>query len=186
MIAAANRPDGTFEKLRGLLLRNAFIEEQIHDLSFVFWELRDALVELGPFGKVLWLLVELREGTILVIWSLMIGVVVVANAMWPEVLSAEVDELSSYLGRGQVEEVPDALNFNIGKSPMQADHRVLKHIVRLLPSPQARAVMKHPAGEQKESITGVVEQLLLGGCVTLQSEVDEALEVGVGAVSGGG
>ena len=186
MIAAANRPDGAVEKLRGLLLRNAFIEEQIHNLPFVFWKLRDALVELGPCGKVLWLLVELREGTILFIWSLTIGVVVVANALWPEVLSAKVDELSSYLGRGQIEEVPDALNFNIRKSPVQADHRVLKHIVRLLPSLETRATMKHPAGEEKESITGVVEQLLLGGCVTRQSEVDEAFEVGVRAVSGGG
>ncbi len=92
-------------------------------------------MELGPCGKVLWLLVELREGTTRVICRLMIGVVVVADATWPEVTSAEVDELSSYLQRGQIEEVPDALNFNIGKSPVQADHRVLKHIVCLLPSP---------------------------------------------------
>jgi hypothetical protein len=46
--------------------------------------------------------------------------------------------------------------------------------------------MKHASREQEESITGVVEQLLLGGCVTLQSEVDEAFEMGVGAISGGG
>ena len=97
----------------------------------------------------------------------MICVVVVANPMWPEVLPAEVDEFSSNLDCGQIEEVPNAFDLDVGQSPVQPDHRILKDIVRLFPSPEARTAMKHATGKEKESITGMVEQMLLRSCVTL-------------------
>ena len=124
-------------------------------------------MELSPFSKVLWLLTEPCDGTTLVIRRLVIGVVVMANAKWPEVLPAEVDKFASDLDGCQIEEVPDAFNFDLVECPMQADHRVLEYVIRLLPSPKPGAAMKHASGKKKESITGMVEQMLLCSRVTL-------------------
>jgi len=59
VIPAANRPNGAVEQLCCFFLRDAFIEEQVHNLSLLFWELSNSLVELSPFSKILWLFVEL-------------------------------------------------------------------------------------------------------------------------------
>jgi hypothetical protein len=60
---------------------------------------------------------------------------------------------------------------------MKTDDRVLKNIVRLLPSPQAREAAEHLPGEFEEPLAGVINEEGLRPLVALLREINQALEL---------
>ena len=64
---------------------------------------------------------------------------------------------------------------------MEPDKRVLKDIVCRLPSPQARVAPEHLAGEFQEPFAGVIQEKALRPRITRPGEINQALELCVGA-----
>jgi hypothetical protein len=63
---------------------------------------------------------------------------------------------------------------------MEPDHSVLKDIIGLFPSSKARVASQHLSGKTQEAIAGMVEKRIMCRWVSLEVQVDESLEFGVG------
>lgn len=107
----------------------------------------------------------------------MIGVVMAPGSRRSQVMLDEIEQFTTDLECCEVEEVPDRLNFNILKCSMQADQRVLKHVIGCLPSPERWVVPKHLAGKFQKPFACMIQKQGLGPFVTRLRKVYESLEL---------
>ena len=142
-------------------------------------------MKLRPLGEVGWLCLDRMQRTTSLVPRLIIGMVIAADAMGAEVLTAEVDEFAADLDRCKIEKVPVSLHMCLPKRAMQPKHRILKDIVGLLPALEAGAAMKHSASEDEEAIAGMVDEKIPGPRVAPTEGIHEILKVLIAGRLGG-
>jgi hypothetical protein len=175
--------DGTScdtQKLGSIVLGETFVKEQVGNLLFVLGQLFDLFVKLCPASDIIWFLGSIMQFSASVIRRLRIGMVIGCESFWSEVMSGQIKEFSADLERGEVEEMSDGFDLDVCQSAMEPDHSVLKDIIGLFPSSKAWIGAKHLSGKTQEAIAGMVEKSIMCRWFSLEVQVDESLELGVG------
>ena len=111
----------------------------------------------------------------------MVGVVVGSAAFWSEMMLLEIEQLSSDLEAGEVEEVPNRLQLDLLEGTMKADERIVEYIIGRLPSPEAWVATKHPSGEFEEPVASVIQQQGSRPLIARLGEVYQPLKLGIGS-----
>jgi len=109
----------------------------------------------------------------------MVSVVVGSAAFWTEMMLFEIKKFPPDLDTGQVEEMPYRLHLHAGERPVQSDKRILKNIVRRLPSLKAGKSTEHLSGEFQEPVTGMIQEQGFCAVVAGLGEIYQPLELGV-------
>jgi hypothetical protein len=180
--------DGTScdpQELGCVVLAKTFVIEQVGNLLFILGQLFDLFVKRCPASDVIRFLGSIMQFSASVIRRLRIGMVIGCESFWSEVMTGQIKEFSADLEGGKVEEVSDRFDLDVCQSAMEPDHSVLKDIIGLFPSSKAWIGPKHLSGKTQEAIAGMVEQRIMCRWVSLEVQVDESLELGVGIGSHG-
>ena len=78
-------------------------------------------------------------------------------AFRPEVVLGQIEQFTPDLDCRQVEEVSHRLHLDFCHCPVKPDHRILEHVVRLLPPAQVGVAVEHLPSEPEQSVAGVIE-----------------------------
>ena len=100
-------------------------------------------------------------------------------AFGAEVMFDQIQQLPANLLGRHVEKVSGRFGANDRERPVQAQHGILKDIVRLLPAPQLGIAVEHLACETQQAVAGMLQQGGMSGGVSVQRLFDQGLQPGV-------
>jgi hypothetical protein len=124
---------GNIKNRSSLVLRQAFVIEEINNLTQFLWQDFDRAMKLHPHAEVIWFVRFAGKGSARIIRRLVIRVVMVGCSFQAEMMLLEIEQFPANLGSGKVEEVPHRFELNLGQSPVQTNEAVLENVICLLP-----------------------------------------------------
>jgi len=170
------------QQLPRLFLCESLVPQEVHHFLLFIRQRFDVLVELGPFGGVLRLVARPVQRSPGVISRLAVRVVICSDPVRAEVMFGEVEQFPPHLHRRQIEKVPNRFDLNLGQRPVEANERVLEHVIGLLPAAKVRVAVEHLAGEAKQPVAGMIEQGLPGLLLPGSCKVDQVLNLRIGCL----